>query len=85
VRALARELFGLPSWLVREPFDNLAAVREFAGPILLLHGEHDESIPLAHARALHEAAKDAELIVLPCGHNDCAEPWERIVPFLLGR
>jgi len=85
VRALARDLFGLPGWLVREPFDNLTAVRAFAGPILLLHGERDESIPLAHARALHEAAKHAELIVLPCGHNDCGEPWERIVPFLLAR
>jgi fermentation-respiration switch protein FrsA (DUF1100 family) len=85
VRALASELFGLPGWLVAEPFDNLATVRAFAGPILLLHGEHDASIPIAHARALHEAALSAEWIALPCGHNDCAVPWERVVPFVLGR
>jgi fermentation-respiration switch protein FrsA (DUF1100 family) len=85
VRAIARELFGLPGWLVQDPFDNLAAVRAFAGPILQLHGDRDSSIPLAHAQALHAAAKHSELHVLPCGHNDCERPWERIVPFLVAK
>jgi uncharacterized protein len=85
VRAMASDLFGIPGWLVPDPFDNLAVVRSFAGPVLLLHGERDQSIPLAHARALHAAASHSELHVLPCGHNDCARPWELIVTFLLAQ
>jgi fermentation-respiration switch protein FrsA (DUF1100 family) len=61
---------------VRDPFDNLEVVRSFQGPILLLHGEYDQSIPAAHARALLAAAAHAERNVLPCGHNDCVRPWE---------
>jgi fermentation-respiration switch protein FrsA (DUF1100 family) len=82
VRAMASDLFGLPGWLVRDPFDNLAAVRAFTGPILQLHGDRDTSIPLAHARALHAAAPRSQLQVLSCGHNDCERPWELLVPFL---
>jgi hypothetical protein len=85
VRAMASELFGIPGWLVQDPFDNLAVVRSFAGPILQLHGERDESIPLDHARALHAAASHSELHVLPCGHNDCARPWELLLTFLLAQ
>lgn len=84
VRAMAHELFRVPAFLVRDSFDNLEVVRAFAGPILLLHGEHDQSIPLAHARALQTAAAHAELLVLPCGHNDCARPWELLARFLRG-
>jgi fermentation-respiration switch protein FrsA (DUF1100 family) len=58
-------------------------VRAFQGPILLLHGDRDQSIPVAHARALQAAAAHAELHVLPCGHNDCAQPWELLEKFLL--
>jgi fermentation-respiration switch protein FrsA (DUF1100 family) len=83
VRAMARELFRLPSFLVADPFDNLAAVHAFGGPVLLLHGDRDQSIPLAHARALQAAAARAELHVLSCGHNDCVRPWEILEPFLL--
>jgi hypothetical protein len=85
VRAMASELFGIPGWLVRDPFDNLATVRSFAGPILLLHGEHDESIPLAHARELKAAAANADLHALPCGHNDCERPWPLLEEFILGQ
>lgn len=84
VRALAAELFRLPGFLVRDRFDNLEVVRAFQGPILLLHGDRDASIPVAHARALQTAAARAELHVLSCGHNDCVRPWEVLRRFLLG-
>lgn len=83
VRAVAAELFRIPGFLVRDAFDNLEVVRAFQGPILLLHGDRDSSIPVAHARALQAAAARAELHVLPCGHNDCARPWELLEKFLL--
>jgi len=34
--------YWMPSFLVRDAFDNVAAVAKFAGPILVLHGERDE-------------------------------------------
>jgi fermentation-respiration switch protein FrsA (DUF1100 family) len=85
VRKVAAELFRVPGFLVRDAFDNLEVVRAFRGPILVLHGESDAAIPLAHARALQAAAARAELHVLPCGHNDCVRPWMVLEKFLLGR
>jgi pimeloyl-ACP methyl ester carboxylesterase len=78
--------FGLPApfapALVRDPFDNLALVGRFDGPVLVLHGERDEMIPPEHARRLHAAARAAELHWLPCGHNDCPQPWGPVLSFL---
>jgi len=85
VRSLAASLFGVPGFLVRDPFDNLGSVRAFAGPILVLHGERDEVVPVEHARLLHEAAPGCQLYLAPCGHNDCARPWAAIQGFLVGR
>jgi fermentation-respiration switch protein FrsA (DUF1100 family) len=85
VRAIAWDVFRVPGFLVRDPFDNLEVVSSFAGPILLLHGDHDSSIPVAHAHALQAAAVDADLHVLPCGHNDCERPWELLLPFVLAK
>ena len=74
--------FGVPGFLVRDPFDNLSFVRGFARPLLLLHGERDEVIPVAHGRSLHAAAPGSELHVLPCGHNDCPRSWDTVLAFL---
>jgi fermentation-respiration switch protein FrsA (DUF1100 family) len=81
VRTLAQG-FGLPAFLVRDPFDNLAVVRAFAGPILLLHGERDEVIPVAEAEVLRGAAREGELHRFPCGHNDCPRPDALVQRFL---
>jgi fermentation-respiration switch protein FrsA (DUF1100 family) len=70
VSHLARRYL-VPSMLVRDPFDNLAAISAFDGPILLVHGTRDTMIPFAHSEQLERAAKDAELLALGCGHNDC--------------
>lgn len=74
--------YGVPSFLVRDRFDNLARIREFRGPLLLVHGEQDQIVPPAHGRALAAAAPQAELHLLPCGHNDCPRPWALIRDFL---
>lgn len=81
VAAFARR-FGAPGFLVRDRFDNLARVRDFRGPLLILHGASDGEIPPAHAQALAAAAQRAELHLMPCGHNDCPRPWDRIERFL---
>lgn len=81
IRSFARG-FGAPAFLVRDPFDNLAVVREYRGPLLLLHGSHDDVIVPSHSQALAAAARQAELHLLPCGHNDCPPQWPLLHAFL---
>lgn len=70
VRAFARERL-LPGFLVRDPFDNAAALARYEGPVLVIHGDHDDVIPYAHGRALAAAARHAKLVTYDCAHNDC--------------
>lgn len=69
--------FLVPGFLVRDPFDNLAVVSTYAGPILIIHGRHDEIIPYRHALALHRASPNSELITYACSHNDCPPSWDQ--------
>lgn len=75
--------FGAPAFLIRDPFDNLAAVRKFSGPILVLHGDRDDVVPPRHGRDLAAASTRVTLRVMPCGHNDCPRPWREIRAFLI--
>jgi fermentation-respiration switch protein FrsA (DUF1100 family) len=81
VRAFAHGFFA-PEFVVRDPFDSLAALRSYRAPLLVLHGSRDEIIPIAHGRALAAAVSGAEFHELPCGHNDCPRPWALIGAFL---
>ncbi len=80
VRALAGRL-GFPGFLVVDPFDNLSAVRDLDIPIMVLHGERDEMIPVDEGEAL-AAAAETELVLMPCGHNDCPFSWPLVEAFL---
>lgn len=84
VRPLARR-FGIVGPLVRDPFDNLSVVAAFDRPVLVLHGERDGMIPAGHGVALDRAALDSEIVLLPCGHNDCPWQGERVLEFLRRR
>ena len=64
-----------PSFLVRDPFDNLPVVKNYPAPVLIMHGRHDTVIPFSHATALHRAAKQGKLIAYEAGHNDCPPDW----------
>ena len=83
VRRLARR-HGLFGPLVRDPFDNLTVVRDFEGPVLVIHGRSDRLIPPAHGEALAENAPSAEIVLFDCGHNDCPRPWAEVRAFLVG-
>jgi pimeloyl-ACP methyl ester carboxylesterase len=80
VRSLAWGM-GVPGFLVLDPFDNLAAVEAYAGPVLVLHGERDEIVPMDEGLELARAA-GVDLQRLPCGHNDCMRPWPQLRRFL---
>jgi len=69
VRAFAPRYL-VPSFLVKDPFDNLAVIRKFDGPVLIIHGTRDEIIPYRHGQALAAAAPDGNLVSFHSGHND---------------
>jgi uncharacterized protein len=55
----------LEAFLLEHPL----AVEHFEAPLLLLHAEADERVPVAHSRELARLAPNAELIVVPGGHH----------------
>lgn len=59
-----------PAFLIRDPFDNLAVVSRFKGPILFFHGTYDSVVPYSHGETLYEAAQNGKLITYGCDHND---------------
>jgi fermentation-respiration switch protein FrsA (DUF1100 family) len=65
-----------PSFLVRDPFDNLAAVEKYEKSILIMHGRHDTVVPFSHGKTLHGAARQGKLIAYDAGHNDCPPDWD---------
>jgi fermentation-respiration switch protein FrsA (DUF1100 family) len=65
-----------PAFLIRDPFDNLSAVRRYPGPVLVIHGNFDEVVPFGNGRALYAVAQNGKMIVYEAGHNDCPPDWE---------
>jgi fermentation-respiration switch protein FrsA (DUF1100 family) len=74
-RSFAKQYF-VPSFLVRDPFDNLSVIRRYIKPVLLIHGKFDEVVPYSHGEALYQSAPHATLITYACGHIDCPPDWE---------
>lgn len=75
--AMARTML-VPGFLVRDRFDNVAAVRDFDGPVLLMHGPGDDVVPFANAERLRRAREGLEVTPIDCAHNDCARVWSDI-------
>jgi fermentation-respiration switch protein FrsA (DUF1100 family) len=72
----------IPGWLIVNEFDTRAVLAKYSGPVLILHGTHDGTFPVALAHALHKASPRSELHVQDCGHNDCPSQWELVLGFL---
>jgi uncharacterized protein len=49
--------------------DELRAAEALDVPLLLLHAEGDEVVPVEHSRALHIAAAGSRLVAVPGGHH----------------
>jgi len=75
VRACASHFF-VPGSLVLDPFDNLSVVSAFPGPILIVHGRHDNIIAYKHGVALYRAAQKGKMFTYDCRHNDCPPSWD---------
>ena len=76
-----------PGALVRDPFDNVAALQQYSGPVLIIHGRRDNIISYRHALDLHRAVPNSRLITYPCAHNDCPPDrrqfWADLTGFLV--
>lgn len=76
----------VPSFLLRDTYDTLAVVREFQGPVLVIHGSKDPFIPVEQGRALYAAARQGTYHEYPCGHTcwdyDRFPLWEDVGRFL---
>jgi fermentation-respiration switch protein FrsA (DUF1100 family) len=59
-----------PARLMPDRYDTRRVLRAFEGPVTLMHGSRDNTIPYPHAERLAEAARDAELLRFVAGHND---------------
>jgi fermentation-respiration switch protein FrsA (DUF1100 family) len=84
-RPFARR-FLMPGFLLRDIYDNRAALAAFPGPVLIMHGRHDDIVPFAHGEELARVARNACLVPLACAHNDCPpdarEFWGIVGKFL---
>jgi fermentation-respiration switch protein FrsA (DUF1100 family) len=62
----------VPPLLVRSRFDNASKIRQVLAPKLIVHGDRDEVVPLAHGQCLFELAPEPKRFVLiaGAGHND---------------
>lgn len=72
----------VPDFLIVNRLDTRAALADYRGPVLILHGTRDVNIPYTHAKQLAAASPRARLVALDCGHNDCPPQWELILGFL---
>jgi hypothetical protein len=75
-----------PEFLLRDRFDNEAVLRNFQGPVLVIHGRTDNVIPYRFGQQLATAARHATWKLYECGHV-CWDPmrhpfWHDVDPFL---
>jgi dienelactone hydrolase len=70
----------------RERFDLIRTARALSVPLLIVHGEEDESVPVREAHAIYEAAGtagDTLQIVPGSGHTfGAVHPWKGSTPAL---
>ena len=67
-----------PSYLVRlilkNNWDNVAALSNYKGAVDVFGAENDTVIPVRHAQALAAAVSSSKLLVMKGGHNDWSYP-----------
>ena len=78
IDAMARRMRGRltslvsTSWLVRSKFDSLSKIGNIRSPIMLLHGDRDDIVPIEMAHELFAAANAPKRFypIKGAGHND---------------
>ncbi|MDP3182573.1 MAG: alpha/beta hydrolase [Desulfobaccales bacterium] len=58
-------------WRPKVPYDNLGKIDRIKVPVLIIHGEHDEIIPVDMSRRLYAAALQPKgLYIIPGAHHN---------------
>jgi fermentation-respiration switch protein FrsA (DUF1100 family) len=73
VREMARLHYPfMPAALIPDAYPSLRRVRELVVPLLVVHGDLDDIVPLSHGEALYEAAPGPKQmhVFQGAGHND---------------
>lgn len=67
-------IFALAPWLPLTNYDTLSKIRRYQGPLLVMHGEHDRTVPEYMGQELFEAAPGPKRYVMfpDAGHSDVA-------------
>ncbi|GAA4361761.1 alpha/beta hydrolase [Kangiella marina] len=66
----------VPHFLVRDPFDNVSALKNYEGRAYLVHGEADKTVPINALSKLLAAKQDAEHQIYSTGHADTPDDWD---------
>ncbi len=91
--ALAQTLYWyLPArWFVLDKFDNVKALRSYAGPVAVALAERDEVIPIRHGLKLYESMTGPKRLWTfeNAGHNSWpvqpeASWWKEVTAFISG-
>ncbi|MEN8246198.1 MAG: alpha/beta hydrolase, partial [Thermodesulfobacteriota bacterium] len=67
---------GAPDFLLSDNYDTLSALKDYQGPILIIHGNEDKVVPVKHALEMKKQVPAAQLILYDCGHSDGPPDWE---------
>jgi pimeloyl-ACP methyl ester carboxylesterase len=67
--------FGVPPFLVKNPYHNDRVLEAFDGPVLLIHGTSDSVVPVGHGRALSKIAKKGIYVELAGDHFHDWADW----------
>lgn len=68
--------YGVPRFLVLDPFDSEAVLQAHPDiPLLVVHGRRDDLVPVDHGEALAGLVDDGRLVLYDAGHNDCPPTW----------
>jgi hypothetical protein len=67
--------------LVRDKWDNITALKGYAGPLEIFGARDDTIIPIAHARALAESKPGSKFHEIAEGHNDWAAPGRVVIRY----
>ena len=75
-----RSLLRVAPWLPRTNYDTLSKIRRLDRPLLVMHGDADETVPHYMGRAVFDAAPQPKTFVTfpESGHRDIAN--EMVVP-----
>jgi fermentation-respiration switch protein FrsA (DUF1100 family) len=76
-------------WLVGNRYDSLARIGRDDRPLLILHGDQDQTVPVSQGKKLFEAANSPKQfrLLAGAGHNDTystggAEYWDALTEFM---